>query len=138
MYQLCVILLKIVRRYCVHCCGDSWHNLWRDLVGDARCYPPPKPDIEPMTPPEITSDLLLEQALKIASLGQLLHSALAVQNVNLYDIEDVQSYLAMQMEWFGELIDQLQIERPLKRRVTKLSALYDKYRHNLPENATTD
>jgi hypothetical protein len=40
MYRICIWLLIIVRRYCQHQCGDSWHNLWCDLIGDAGCQKP--------------------------------------------------------------------------------------------------
>ena len=130
MYQLCVLLLKFIRRYCIHRCGDSWYNLWRDMIGDANCfvYRSPLPEVEP---PAISTEELLEMSLRIASTAGLLHAVVAADKPNLFHIEDACSHLGSHLEWFHELLDQLQVERPRQRRITQLAELYDKYRHAL-------
>ena len=129
MYQICVILLKIVRRYCVYHCGESWYNLWADLIGDAGCQKPPRPQpVAPEVPDTIT---LQETAFKLASNALLLTTVLAADHVNLFDVEDTCRYLERQLEWFHEQLDQLPVERPMRRNIRTLGALYDQYRHNL-------
>lgn len=126
MYQLCVLLLKFVRRYCVRRCGDSWYNLWRDMIGDARCFPKPSspPEVEP---PVVTTEKLLDVSLRIASTAGLLHTVVATDKPNLFDIEDACGHLCDHIEWFQDLLNQLPVERPTLRRFTSLSDLYNKY-----------
>jgi hypothetical protein len=131
MYQICVILLKIVRRYCVYHCGESWHNLWADLIGDAGCQKPSRP--QPTAPEVLDTITLQETALKLASNAQLLTTVLAADHVNLFDVEDTCGYLSRRLEWFQEQLDQLPVDRPLRRNIRTFGALYDQYRHNFPE-----
>lgn len=124
MYQICMLLLKFVRRYCVHCCGDSWHNLWHDIVSDAQCLPAPPPVVQP---PAFSAEAFLERSLKIISVAELLHAALTVAEPDLFDIEDIKEYLDMHLELFGASLDQLDIERPASRPITRLLDLYNEY-----------
>lgn len=133
MYQICVILLKFVRRYCVRRCGESWYNLWADLIGDAGCQKPPRP--QPVAPEVPDTIGLQETALMLASNAQLLTTILAAEHVNLFDVEDACGYLGRQLEWFHEQLDQLPVGRPMRRNIRTLGALYDQYRHKLSETS---
>lgn len=137
MYRFYVWLLRRVRAYCVHQCGDSWFNLWQDMADDAECYRPPASTSLEVTHTFPAIELkaaiperMLERVNMIAADADLLRRVTVHEPTSIFDVEDACRSLCTGIDAFQEMLDQLPGDgRPNPRRVTPLSELYDKYRH---------